>query len=90
VERDRYSLPICTWSKGQRGIGDFLARLATKMQIIGSLILGMIITILAVTLTNFYIVVFVMGIGWLSQKLESLINAPTQKKPASPRVRSIS
>ena len=60
------------------------------MQIIGSLILGMIITILAVTLTNFYIVVFVMGIGWLRQKLESLINAPTQKKPASPRVRSIS
>jgi TM2 domain-containing membrane protein YozV len=60
------------------------------MQIIGSLILGMIITILAVTLTIFYIVVFVMGIGWLAQKLESLKNAPTQKKPVSPRVRSIS
>lgn len=60
------------------------------MQIIGSLILGMIITILAVTLTIFYVVVFVMGIGWLGQKLESLKIAWTQKKPASPRVRSIS
>ena len=34
--------------------------------------------------------VFNMGIGWLAQKLESLKNAPTQKKPVSPRVRSIS
>jgi hypothetical protein len=50
----------------------------------------MIITILAVTLTIFYVVLFVMGIGWLGQKLESLKIAWTQKKPASPRVQSIS
>jgi hypothetical protein len=49
------------------------------MQIIGSLILGMIITILAVTLTIFYVALFVMGIGWLGQKLESLKIAWTQK-----------
>jgi len=35
------------------------------MQIIGSLILGMIITILAVTLMILYVVVLVIGIGWL-------------------------
>jgi hypothetical protein len=59
------------------------------MQVIGSLILGMIITVLAVTLMILYVVAFVIGIGWLGQKLENLRNVWTQKKPASQRSRSI-
>ncbi|HXT53478.1 MAG TPA: hypothetical protein VN826_03170 [Candidatus Eisenbacteria bacterium] len=59
------------------------------MQIIGSLILGMIITILAVTLMILYVVVLVIGIGWLGQKIENLKNFWTQKEPASSRSRSL-
>jgi hypothetical protein len=50
------------------------------MQVIGSLILGMMITVLAVTLMILYVVVFVIGIGWVSQKLENLKNLWIQKK----------
>ena len=42
------------------------------MKIIGSLILGIIITLLAVALMIVYVILFVIGIGWLAQKLESL------------------
>lgn len=59
------------------------------MQVIGSLILGMIITVLAVSLMILYVVVFVMAIGWLGQKLENVKNVWIQKKSASPRSRSI-
>jgi hypothetical protein len=59
------------------------------MQIIGSLILGMIITILAVTLMILYVVVLVIGIGWLGQKIENLKNLWTQKEPASSRSRPL-
>jgi len=55
------------------------------MQVIGSLILGMIITAVAVALMIVYVIAFIIGIGWLGQKLESLWK---QKKPARPRVRS--
>ena len=76
--------------KAQGGsIGIFIARLGRKMQIIGSLILGMIITILAVTLMILYVVVLVIGIGWLGQKIENLKNLWTQKEPASSRSRSL-
>jgi hypothetical protein len=67
----------------------FVARLGRKMQVIGSLILGMIITVLAVTLMILYVVALVVGIGWLGQKLENLRNVWTQKEPASPRSRSL-
>ena len=59
------------------------------MKVIGSLIFGMLITVLAVALMIVYIIVFVIGIAWLGQKLESLKNIWKQKKPASPRARSI-
>ena len=59
------------------------------MQIIGSLILGMIITILAVTLMILYVVVLVIGIGWLGQKIENLKSLWTRKEPASSRSRSL-
>lgn len=49
------------------------------MQVIGSLILGIILTVLAVTLMILYVVVLVIGIGWLAQKLESLKTGWTQK-----------
>lgn len=65
----------------------FSARLK-KMQVIGSLILGMILTVVAVALMIVYVIAFIIGIGWLGQKLESLKNAWKEKKPASPRVRS--
>jgi hypothetical protein len=58
------------------------------MQVIGSLILGMIITVVAVALMIVYVIAFIIGIGWLGQKLESLKNVWKQKKPASSRVRS--
>jgi hypothetical protein len=58
------------------------------MQVIGSLILGMILTVVAVALMIVYVIAFIVGIGWLCQKLESLKNAWNQKKPARPRVRS--
>ena len=45
------------------------------MKVIGWLIFGMIITLLAVALMIVYVVVFVIGIAWLGQKLESLKNA---------------
>jgi len=60
------------------------------MKVIASLILGMVITVLAVALMIIYVIVFVIGIGWLGQKLESLKNIWKQKKTASPRVRSSS
>jgi len=50
----------------------------------------MVITVLAVALMIIYVIVFVIGIGWLGQKLESLKNIWKQKKTASPRVRSSS
>ena len=59
------------------------------MQVIGSLILGMIVTILAVALMILYVVVLVIGIGWLGQKIENLKNLWTQKEPASSRSRSL-
>jgi hypothetical protein len=59
---------------------NFVARLGRKMQVIGSLILGMMITVLAVTLMILYVVVFVIGIGWVSQKLENLKNLWIEKK----------
>jgi hypothetical protein len=49
----------------------------------------MIITILAVTLMILYVVVLVIGIGWLGQKIENLKNFWTQKEPASSRSRSL-
>jgi len=49
------------------------------MYLIGSLILGMIITVLAVTLMILYVVVFVFGIGWLGQKLENLKTVGAKK-----------
>jgi hypothetical protein len=58
------------------------------MQVIGSLILGMILTVVAVALMIVYVIAFIVGIGWLCQKLESLKNVWKQKKPASSRVRS--
>jgi hypothetical protein len=60
------------------------------MKVIASLILGMVITVLAVALMIIYVILFVIGIGWLGQKLESLKNIWKQKKSASPRVRSSS
>jgi len=59
------------------------------MQVIGSLILGMIVTILAVALMILYVVVLVIGIGWLGQKIENLKNLWTQKEPASSRSQSL-
>ena len=58
------------------------------MQIVGSLIFGMIITGLAVTLMIFYVVVLVIAIAWLGQKLETVKNGWTEKKPGNPRSRS--
>jgi hypothetical protein len=49
----------------------------------------MVITVLAVALMMIYVIVFVIGIGWIAQKLESLKNIRKQKKPVSPGVRSI-
>jgi hypothetical protein len=60
------------------------------MKLIGSLILGIVITVLAVALMIVYVIVFVLGIAWLGQKLESLKSIWKQEKPASPRARSIS
>jgi len=60
------------------------------MKVIASLIFGMVITVLTVALMIVYVIVFVIGIAWLGQKLESLKSIWKQKKPASPRVRSIS
>ena len=57
------------------------------MKIIGSLILGIIITVLAVALMIVYVILFVIGIGWLAQKLESLKIG--KQKTRNPRVRSI-
>ena len=55
------------------------------MKIIGSLILGIIITLLAVALMIVYVILFVIGIGWLAQKLESLkiIGKQKARKSAS-------
>jgi len=54
------------------------------MKVIASLILGMVITVLAVALMIIYVIVFVIGIGWLGQKLESLKNIWKQKKNGKP------